>query len=151
MNLNIFIGIFNNVTTLERFKMKTLKLPCIGPMNESNTVPNEFDMLWLPNFKQIMGSRIWMWPLPFIKQEMKGQGFFYPKIPEITMSDMNILLKDTSKTTNTSFASNEFESDPKEYIKKAFTKYGGKTFVISPGPDGGATREVYVPTESERQ
>jgi hypothetical protein len=61
------------------------------------TTPNEYDMLWLPNFKQVMGSRMWMWPLPFVNEEMKGQGFFYPKIPEITMADINMVVKDASK------------------------------------------------------
>jgi len=37
---------------------------------------------------------MWQWLIPGVGEEMKGQGFFYPKIPEITMSDMNLLLKD---------------------------------------------------------
>ena len=142
---------YNNITTLERFKMHTTRIPCIGPVYENMTTPNQYDMLWLTNLKQVMGSRIWMWPLPFINEEMKGQGFFFPKIPEITMADMNLIIKDTDKGQNSAFAQNDFDSDPKEYIKKAVSKYSGNTFIINPGPDGGQIREVYVPTEAERK
>jgi hypothetical protein len=41
-------------------------------MYENMTTPNEYDMLWLTNMKQVMGSKMWMWPLPFINEEMKG-------------------------------------------------------------------------------
>lgn len=100
-----------------------------------------------------MGSRIWMWPLPFINEEMKGQGYFYPKIPEVNMSDMNTILKEASKAEDEGFDfdNNEFECDPKQYISKALKKYGGNTFVISPGPEGGQAREVYLPTDAQRQ
>jgi hypothetical protein len=138
MNLNTIVQLYNNLTTLERFKMHTTKIPCYGPTNENMTTPNEYDMLWLPNFKQVMGSRMWMWPLPFINEEMKGQGFFYPKIPEITLSDINMLVgKDHSKQQTASFTNNDFDSDPNQYIEKALKKYGGKTFTISPGVEGG--------------
>ena len=95
-----------------------------------------------------MGSKLWMWPLP-ITEEMKGQGFYFPKIPDITMSDLNILLKDASRAHNTSFTVNDFECDPKEYVEKAIKKYGGNTFVIHAGPEGGDAKEVYVPTLEE--
>ena len=65
---------YNNISTLERFKMHTTRVPCIGPVYENMTTPNSYDMLWFTNFKQVMGSRMWMWPLPFITEEMKGQG-----------------------------------------------------------------------------
>jgi hypothetical protein len=115
MSLSVIIQIYNNITTLERFKGRNVKVPCWGPVHESKTIPNEYDMIWLSNTKQVLGKRIWMWLLP-ISEEMKGQGFFYPKIPEITMSDMNMLLKDTGKAHNTSFNANEFDYDPKDYI-----------------------------------
>jgi hypothetical protein len=86
-------------------------------------------MIWLSNMKQVLGSKLWMWPLP-ITEEMKGQGFYYPKIPEITMSDLNILLKDASKVHNTSFTANDFDHDPRDYIAKAVEKYSGNTFLI---------------------
>ncbi len=94
---------------------------------------------------------MWQWLIPGVGEEMKGQGFFFPKIPEFTMADTNLLLKDTSRGQNTSFTPNDFDSDPKEYIKKALEKYGGNTFIIKAGPEGGQDREVYVPTEAERK
>jgi hypothetical protein len=151
LSLNVMIQIYNNITTLERFKKRTVRIPCYGPTWEDRTLPNEYDMLWLANMRQVLGPRMWMWPLPLVGDEMKGQGYFYPKIPEITMADMNILLKDTSRVHNTSFTVNDFESDPKEYIKKAVEKYSGNTFVIHPGPEGGQVRQVYIPTEAERK
>jgi len=151
LTINVLIQLYNNITTLERFKMRTVKFPCYGPTFEDRTVPNEYDMLWLPNMRQVLGKHMWQWLIPGIGEEMKGQGFFFPKIPEITMADMNLILKDTDKGQSSSFTPNDFDSDPKEYIKKAVTKYGGNTFIINPGPDGGQVREVYVPTESERK
>ena len=68
------------------------------------TFPNEYDMTWLPNFRQHLGSRMWMWLLPYT-EEMKGKGFYYPKIPELSMSDLNVLHKDSSKIHNTSLLS----------------------------------------------
>lgn len=109
--------------------MKQMRIPCWGPVDECNSYPNEYDMIWLSNFKQVLGSKMWMWFLP-ISEEMKGQGFYYPKIPDITISDLNILLKDASRVHNTSFTVNDFECDPNEYIAKAVKKYGGNTFLI---------------------
>ena len=91
---------------------------------------------------------MWMWLLP-ITEDMKGQGFYDPKIPEITMGDLNILLNDASRVHNTSFTVHDFEHDPKEYIQKSLYKYGGNIFLIRPGPGDGEAREVYVPTEEE--
>ena len=92
-----------------------------------------------------------MWPLPFVNEEMKGQGFFYPKIPEITMADINMVVKDASKQHNASYNKTDFDSDPNQYIEKALKKYGGKTFTISHGVNGGQTRDVYLPTDAQRQ
>lgn len=45
---------YNNITSLERMSFKQFKMPCCGPvkMHEGIPVtPNEFDMLWIANFK----------------------------------------------------------------------------------------------------
>ena len=151
LTINVLLQIYNNITTLERFKMRTVKMPCYGPTYENMTSPNEYDMLWLPNMRQVLGKRMWQWLIPGVGEEMKGQGFFFPKIPEVTIADMNLVVKDTDKNQMSSISPNDFDCDPKEYIKKAVEKYGGNTFVINPGPDGGQVREVYVPTEAERK
>jgi len=69
------------------------------------------------------------------------------------MSDMNNILKESARAENDDFDfdNNEFDIDPKQYITKALKKYGGNTFVISGGADGGQAREVYLPTEAQRQ
>ena len=59
------------------------------------------------------------------------------------MSDLNILLKDTSKVHNTSFTGNDFDYDPKDYITKAVLKYAGNTFLVSGGPEQ-EPREIFV-------
>ena len=89
-----------------------------------------------------------MWPLP-ISEEMKGQGFYFPKIPELSTQDISIMLKDTSRVHKTSFNVNEFEHDPKDYVKKALQKYAGNTFLIPSGQDGTQMKEVRIPTEEE--
>ena len=96
---------------------------------DGDMMPNEYDMLWLENTKQVLGRKVYLWLLP-IGTEMKGKGFYYPEVPEISIQDMNILLKDSSKVHGTSFALNDFDSDPSEYIRKAMQKYSGQKFVI---------------------
>ena len=127
---------------------RTRKMPCIGAVGGYQySIPNEYDMTWLTNMRQVFGSRMWMWGLP-IAEEMKGEGYYFPKIPELTMADMNLMLKESGKTHNTSFTMNEFEADPRDYVKKALKKYSGKTFII-PSQTGGEPKEVYIETEQD--
>ena len=86
-------------------------------------------MLWPSNLEQVFGPYVLLWPMP-IRFFDKGKGLYYPKIPEITMGDMNILLKDTSRAYNTNFTTDEFEVNPKDYIKKAVEKYEGHQFIV---------------------
>lgn len=44
-------------------------------------MPNQYDLLWPENVKQVMGAYILLWPIPFYNPEMKGWGFYYPYIP----------------------------------------------------------------------
>ena len=64
------------------------------------------------------------------------------------MNDLNILLKDATKTHNTSFTVNDFEHDPKDYIQKAVEKYAGNTFLIQEGPESEA-KEVFIPKDDK--
>jgi len=128
--------------------MKSIRFPCFSYPKGDSFVPNEYDMMWPANLRQVLGSRLWIWPFP-ITEEMKGQGFYYPKIPEITMSDLNILLKDASKVHNTSFTINDFEHDPRDYILKSVQKYEGNTFIIYGGADGNEEQEIYVPKKGD--
>jgi len=50
--------------------------------NGANLTPNEYDMLWLPNFKQVLGPSIWMWPFPHTPK-LNGEGLTFPKIPDV--------------------------------------------------------------------
>lgn len=96
LTLRIIIQLYNNLTTIEMMKNKQVKYPCIGA-KERRTAdgrleyqPNEYDMLWLQNMKQVMGSSLWMWPFPFA-QEMRGKGLFFPRIPEVSPSQAKML------------------------------------------------------------
>lgn len=91
LTIRIILQLYNNLTTIEMMKNKQVKYPCIGA-KESRTAdgrlensPNEHDMLWLQNMKQVMGNSLWMWAFPF-SQEMRGKGLFFPRIPEVSQS-----------------------------------------------------------------
>ena len=64
------------------------------------------------------------------------------------MQDLNVLHKDSSKIHNTSFSTRDFDSDPRDYIKKAVNKYSGLTFLIE-DEETKEKKEVYVPKETE--
>jgi len=71
LTTSILIQLYNNLTSLERMSMRATKIPCIGTVNEAHSIPNEYDMIWLPNMRQVLGPKMWMWLLP-ISVEMKG-------------------------------------------------------------------------------
>ena len=71
LSSSILVQIYNNITSLERLSMRQMKVPCIGPVKAEYSFPNEYDMTWLSNFRQILGERMWQWFLP-IDVEMKG-------------------------------------------------------------------------------
>lgn len=65
---------FNNLTSLERLSMRQMKIPCYGPIKAEEgfpVIPNEYDMLWIANLKQHLGTSMWKWFIP-ISDEMKG-------------------------------------------------------------------------------
>ena len=72
-------------------KNKQVRYPCVGAKRTRTNDgrleqhPNDYDMFWLQNMKQVLGSELYMWPFPFA-QEMRGQGFHFPRIPEVTQT-----------------------------------------------------------------
>eukprot|EP00347_Sterkiella_histriomuscorum_P021121 403335173 len=150
LTMSIVVQLYNNITSLERMSARQVKMPCCGSFDHGYSYPNEYDMIWLQNMKQVLGPKMWMWLLP-ISYEMEGNGFYFPKIPEISMQDLNLLLKDVSRVHNTSFVVNEFESDPRDYIQKAVDKYSGQKFIISRGQTEAETQEVYIPSKEEQK
>jgi hypothetical protein len=50
LTFSILLQLFNNLTSLERFGMKQMKVPCINLRSE-DCVPNEYDMLWIENMR----------------------------------------------------------------------------------------------------
>jgi hypothetical protein len=90
-SLRIILQLYNNMTTLEMMKNVQVKYPCWGTSPTTKSyAPNPYDMLWLPNMRQVLGPRLWMWPLP-VQIEMKGKGFYFPRIPEITSAEISQL------------------------------------------------------------
>ena len=115
---------------------KQVKYPCIGSFKTRNEdglrrdlEPNEYDMLWLQNMKQVLGNNLWMWPFPFAP-EMKGQGLFFPRVPDVAESDLNTLMKNRPGAAQ-GYAESDFDVDPQSYIDKAIDKYAGNTFVLN--------------------
>ena len=51
LTLSIMVQMYNNLTSIERLSMRTIKMPCWGAVNEDGSYPNEYDMIWLPNLK----------------------------------------------------------------------------------------------------
>ena len=135
LSLRIMVQIYNNLTTLEMMGNKAVKYPCVGSFktrNENGTKrdlePNAYDMLWFNNMKQVMGSKLWMWPFPFAP-ELKGQGLFFPTIPDVSESDM--LMRSGGRQDSQGFVESDFDIDPQSYIDKAVDKYAGNTFVLN--------------------
>lgn len=61
--------------------------------------------------KQVLGPKVGLWLIP-ISFEMEGGGNFYPKIPDLELRDLKLLLKDVSEANKTQIMADEFESDP---------------------------------------
>ena len=133
---------------------KQTKYPCIGSFKTRNEdghrrelEPNEYDMLWLQNMKQILGNKLWMWPFPFA-QEMKGNGMFFPRIPDVPESDAITLLKNRTGAS-AGPPESDFLTDPQSYIDKAVDKYAGNTFVLN-DKDPQTQQEVVKTFKIER-
>lgn len=72
LTANVLFNMYNNMTSLEAMSRRSRKMPCIGTIGlDEYPIPNEYDMIWLTNFRQVMGGRMWMWWLP-ISVDMKG-------------------------------------------------------------------------------
>jgi hypothetical protein len=80
LSLRIGLGLYNNATSLEM--MHNIKIRCSGEEEGAKPMPNNYDMLWFPNMKQVMGNNLALWLVPFAP-EMKGQGLYFPRIPEV--------------------------------------------------------------------
>ena len=69
-----------------------------------------------------------MWPFPFAP-ELKGQGLFFPRIPDVSESDM--MMRSGGRQDSQGFGESDFDVDPQTYIDKAIDKYAGNTFVLN--------------------
>ena len=132
---------------------KQVKYPCLGSFKTRNEdgvrrelEPNPYDMLWLQNMKQILGSKLWMWPFPFAP-EMKGNGLFFPKVPDVPEADAVQLQK--SRMTESARTVNDFDIDVQDYVDKAVNKYAGNTFVLN-DKDPKTQQEVVKTFKIER-
>jgi len=62
LSLRILLQLYNNLTTIEMMKGKRVKYPFIGAQDTKTSdgrleqSPNEYDMLWLQNMRQVLGS-----------------------------------------------------------------------------------------------
>ncbi len=83
--------------------------------------PNEYDMFWLNNLKQVLGPSLWMWPFPFVP-DIKGEGLFYPRVPNVQTSQL--------QQSERGYTKEDFEISSDEYIRKAVAKHSDQTFVV---------------------
>ena len=62
LTARIIVQLYNNLTSIDMVKNKQVRYPCIGPSNVRTAEgrlekqPNEYDMLWLQNMKQVLGN-----------------------------------------------------------------------------------------------
>jgi len=72
---------------------------------------------------------MWMWPFPFAP-EIKGEGLFFPRLPDVASSDL--------QETDKGYTREDFELSTEEYVRKAKRKYGGETFIVktADNPEG---------------
>lgn len=91
LSIRILLQMYNNITTLEMMHDKMFRYPCFGAAEKdrdgNKLTPNEYDMLWLPNMKQVLGPSLWMWPFPFAP-DIKGEGLFFPRLPDVSSTDL---------------------------------------------------------------
>ena len=77
LTLRILLQLYNNLTSIEMMKNKATGYPCVGTKfkrasdGRLEEHPNEYDMLWLNNMKQVLGPHFWLWGIP-IMTEMPG-------------------------------------------------------------------------------
>ena len=95
LSLNLFVQLYENKTSLESYGRNgkiQRRIPCIGvPKADDLSKPNPYDILWPNNLRQVFGSTMLLWWIPFYQPEMKGHGFYYPSIPRVTSQDIGIL------------------------------------------------------------
>ena len=82
---------------------------------------------------------------------MEGQGFHFPKIPDVNPADIKPIIRDSNIGTVQEIETEENESDLENYFDNAVFKYKGKELTIQgkkeliplEGPD---VPEQYQPT-----
>ena len=104
-------------------KNKQMRYPCWTKTKSGGEElsPNEYDMFWLNNLKQVLGPSIWMWPFPFAP-DIQGEGLFFPRIPDVGTSHL--------QQSERGYIKEDFEIGAEEYIRKAIQKTAGQTFVV---------------------
>jgi len=60
---------------------------------------------------------------------MQGKGLFFPRIPDVSQSDIKSLQTDSSRRSG-AYNATDFHSSPQDYIDKAVKKYAGNTFIL---------------------
>jgi len=63
MTLSIFITMFNNLTHVESMIGTEKRIPCFQT-NPKFRISNKFNMLWLNNMAQVLGSTVLLWFFP---------------------------------------------------------------------------------------
>lgn len=88
--------IWSNITVLEELhEYKKRPILCKNKYDD-HLVPHRYDMLPLKNLEEVFGPHWILWPFP-IRHQAKGKGLSYPEVPSLTMADINLVGKETSR------------------------------------------------------
>ena len=150
LSINFFLQLYENQMTLETFgkhgKIQR-RYPCYGiPRSHGLFQPNAYDILWPNNLRQVFGSNILLWGVPFYQPEMKGRGFYFPKIPEVNSQDVGILQRDGKINKKSKYYDpyDQFNSKNEDYVAKAKEKYRGYSFLLPSQGEGEESRVVQM-------
>jgi palmitoyltransferase len=143
--VNIFIQIYENQTTIENFGSVQRRYPCWGiTKSDMKKKPNVYDVLWPNNIYSVLGKNLLNWLVPFTFNEMEGHGLYYPRIKQVSTSEVGRLSNNgTISNKLPDYALKEhFETDLKDYSQKSRTKYSGYMFKLLPDKDGNEGQRV---------
>lgn len=86
---SILCDIYSNMSTLENMGSDTKRYPCYGqyidPYLQGQQTPNKYDLLWVNNMQEVLGSQIYYWLIPFYTP--KNSAIQFKKLPKITNTD----------------------------------------------------------------
>ena len=134
MAISFFMAFWNNVTMLERMRGRSLNCPCcpssLANRDRIRIAQNVYDHLWLQNLSDVLCSSMWKWLLP-IRSSMVGNGYHFPKIPEMDIQDIKKMQEEQAFGDQIEeLESEESLNSLKKYFEKCHQEYSGKHLYV---------------------